>query len=87
MNKSHGFCINSEVEDDEEEEEEMMSMTWNGDGGERSGGFLNGLGDFDGFIQELGGEFPYLPFTIDPSVASSSSHLYDGVLAESHQFS
>ncbi|VVB03081.1 unnamed protein product [Arabis nemorensis] len=62
-----------------------MSMTWNGDGGESSGGFLNGLGDLDGFIQELGGEFPYLPFTIDPSVASSS-HLHGGVLAESHQF-
>lgn len=78
MNKSHGFCINSE-------EEGMVSMTWNGNGGESSsGGFLNGLGDFDGFIQELG-EFPYLPLTIDPAVASSS-HLHGSVFAEPHQF-
>ncbi|CAA7057098.1 unnamed protein product [Microthlaspi erraticum] len=86
MNKSQGFCINSEVEDEEEEEEEMASMTWNGNGGESSGGFLNGLGDFDGFIQELG-EFPYLPLNVDPSFApSSSSHLHGGVFAESNHF-
>ncbi|KAL1206920.1 VQ motif-containing protein 17 [Cardamine amara subsp. amara] len=82
MNKSHGFSTNSEVED---EEEEMVSVTWNGSGGESSGGFLNSLGTFDDFIQELG-EFPYLPLTIDPAVASSS-HLHGGVFAESHQFS
>ncbi|KFK37052.1 hypothetical protein AALP_AA4G206000 [Arabis alpina] len=80
MNKNHGFFINSEVEED------MMSMTWNNDGGESSGGFLNDLGDLDGFIQELSGEFPYLPFTIDPNSVASTSHLHGGVLAESHQF-
>ncbi|CAE6044454.1 unnamed protein product [Arabidopsis arenosa] len=80
MNKR--FCINSEVED--EEEEGMVSMTWNGNGGESSGGFLNGLGDFDGFIQELG-ELPYLPFTIDPVVASSA-HLHGNVFAEPHHY-
>ncbi|AEC10079.1 VQ motif-containing protein 17 [Arabidopsis thaliana] len=79
MNKSHGFCINSD-----EEEEGMVSMTWNGNGDESSGGFLNGLGDLDGFIQELG-EFPYLPFTIDPAVASSS-HLHGNVFAEPHHY-
>ncbi|ESQ52931.1 hypothetical protein EUTSA_v10017963mg [Eutrema salsugineum] len=87
MRKSHGICINSEVEyqEEEEEEEEMTSMSWNGNGKESSGGFLNGLGDFDGLIHELG-EFPYLPLTIDPSVAFSSPHLHGGVYAESHQF-
>ncbi|KAF8095809.1 hypothetical protein N665_0322s0028 [Sinapis alba] len=70
-----GFCSNSEIEE--------MSMTWNGgnDGGESSGGFLNGLGDFGGFIQELG-EFPYLPLSsMDASASSnssSSSHLHGG---------
>ncbi|XP_010506019.1 PREDICTED: VQ motif-containing protein 17-like [Camelina sativa] len=82
MNKSHGFCINSEAED--EEEEGMVSMTWNGHGGESSGGFLNGLGDYDGFIQELG-EFPYMPLAIDS--ADASSHLHGSVFAEPHQYS
>lgn len=80
MNKR--FCTNSEVED--EEEVGMVSMTWNGNGGESSGGFLNGLGDFGGFIQELD-EFPYLPFTIDPAVASSA-HLHGNVFAEPNHY-
>ncbi|KAK3227223.1 hypothetical protein Dsin_007085 [Dipteronia sinensis] len=46
----HQSCCRERVK---EEEEEM----WNG---ASSGGFLNGFGDFDGFIQELG-EFPLLP--------------------------
>ncbi|KAG7566110.1 VQ motif [Arabidopsis suecica] len=68
-----GFCLNSEE----------ISMTWNGNNGagESSGGFLNGLGDFEGFIQELG-EFPYLPLSsMDASASSnssSSSHLHGG---------
>nr|XP_010524480.1 PREDICTED: VQ motif-containing protein 17 [Tarenaya hassleriana] len=44
---------------------------WNGDG-ESSGGFLNGLGDLDGIIQELG-EFPFLPLAMDHAAASSAS--------------
>ncbi|CAH8362146.1 unnamed protein product [Eruca vesicaria subsp. sativa] len=77
-----GFCLNSEMEE--------ISMTWNGNNGvgESSGGFLNGLGDFEGFIQELG-EFPYLPLTsMDVSASSnssSSSHLHGGsVFSDSH---
>ncbi|CAN6837167.1 unnamed protein product [Brassica oleracea] len=77
-----GFCSNSEMED--------MSMTWNGDndGGELSGGFLNGMGDFGGFIQELG-EFPYLPSSAmdfsASSNSSSSSHLHGGsIFSDSH---
>ncbi|KAF8102179.1 hypothetical protein N665_0201s0459 [Sinapis alba] len=71
---------------------EEISMTWNGDNGvngESSGGFLNGVGDFEGFIQELG-EFPYLPLSssMDVSVSSnssSSSHLHGGsVFSDSH---
>ncbi|KAG7634834.1 VQ motif [Arabidopsis suecica] len=68
-----GFCLNAEE----------LSMTWNGNNGagESSGGFLNGLGDFEGFIQELG-EFPYLPLSsMDASASSnssSSSHLHGG---------
>ncbi|XP_010427696.1 PREDICTED: VQ motif-containing protein 25-like [Camelina sativa] len=75
-----GFCLNSEE----------ISMTWNGNNvaGESSGGFLNGLGDFEGFIQELG-EFPYLPLSsMDASASSnssSSSHLHGGsVFSDSH---
>ncbi|KAJ0246715.1 VQ motif-containing protein 25 [Hirschfeldia incana] len=78
-----GFCLNSEMEE--------ISMTWNGNNGvgESSGGFLNGMGDFEGFIQELG-EFPYLPLTsmYDVSASSnssSSSHLHGGsVFSDSH---
>ncbi|CAF2112720.1 hypothetical protein HID58_082498 [Brassica napus] len=77
-----GFCLNSEMEE--------ISMTWNGNNGvgESSGGFLNGMGDFEGFIQELG-EFPYLPLTsMDVSASSnspSSSHLHGGsVFSDSH---
>ncbi|EOA29131.1 hypothetical protein CARUB_v10025399mg [Capsella rubella] len=79
IHKSHGFCINSEAA----EEEGMVSMTWNGSGGS-SGGFLNGLGDYDGFIHELDG-FPYFPLTIDPPLASS--HLHGSVFVEPHQYS
>ncbi|KAL1209894.1 VQ motif-containing protein 25 [Cardamine amara subsp. amara] len=75
-----GFCLNSEE----------ISMTWNGNNGagESSGGFLNGLGDFEGFIQELG-EYPYLPLSsMDASASSnssSSSHLHGGsVFSDSH---
>ncbi|ESQ44270.1 hypothetical protein EUTSA_v10006263mg [Eutrema salsugineum] len=81
------FCLNSEMEDNEE-----ISMTWNGNNGvgESSGGFLNGLGDFEGLIQELG-EFPYLPLSMDASASSnssSSSHLHGGsIFSDSrHQF-
>lgn len=78
-----GFCLNSEE----------ISMTWNSNNcaGESSGGFLNGLGDFEGFIQELG-DFPYLPLaSMDASASSnssSSSHLHGGsVFSDSqHQF-
>ncbi|KAG2258349.1 hypothetical protein Bca52824_077643 [Brassica carinata] len=77
-----GFCLNSEMEE--------ISMSWNGNNGvgESSGGFLNGVGDFEGFIQELG-EFPYLPLSsMDVSVSSnssSSSHLHGGsVFSDSH---
>ncbi|CAA7060646.1 unnamed protein product [Microthlaspi erraticum] len=77
-----GFSLNSQMEE--------ISMTWNGNSGvgESSGGFLNGLGDFEGFIQELG-EFPYLPLSsIDASASSnssSSSHLHGGsVFSDSH---
>ncbi|CAN8317975.1 unnamed protein product [Cochlearia groenlandica] len=88
MNKCLGLCVNSQV--DEEERQEMKSlMTWNGtnSGGESSSGeFLNGLGDFDGYLHDELYEFPYLPLTIDPCVASSSSHLHDGLLAQPQQF-
>ncbi|CAN7135122.1 unnamed protein product [Brassica rapa subsp. narinosa] len=77
-----GFCSNSEMEE--------MSMTWHGGNncGESSGGFLNGFGDFGGFIQELG-EFPYLPLSsMDASASSnssSSSHLHGGsIFSDSH---
>ncbi|KAJ0229675.1 VQ motif-containing protein 25 [Hirschfeldia incana] len=77
-----GFCSNSEIEE--------MTMTWNGGNncGESSGGFLNGLGDFGGFIQELG-ELPYLPlYSMDASASSnssSSSHLHGGsFFSDSH---
>lgn len=77
------FCLNSEE----------ISMTWNGNNGagESSGGFLNGLGDFEGFIQELG-EFPYLPLSsMDASASSnssSSSHLHGASVFSDphHQF-
>ncbi|EOA25181.1 hypothetical protein CARUB_v10018493mg [Capsella rubella] len=75
-----GFCLNSEE----------ISMTWNGNNvaGESSGGFLNGLGELEGFIQELG-DFPYLPLSsMDASASSnssSSSHLHGGsVFSDSH---
>lgn len=77
-----GFSLKSQMEE--------ISMTWNGNSsvGESSGGFLNGLGDFEGFIQELG-EFPYLPLSsMDASASSnssSSSHLHGGsVFSDSH---
>lgn len=80
-----GFSLNSQMEE--------ISMTWNGNSsvGESSGGFLNGLGDFEGFIQELG-EFPYLPLSsMDASASSnssSSSHLHGGSFFSDphHQF-
>lgn len=85
MINTEAFGLNSEMEDNEE-----ISMTWNGNNGlgESSGGFLNGLGDFEGFIQELG-EFPYLPLSsMDASASSnssSSSHLHGGsVFSDSH---
>ncbi|KAJ4904900.1 VQ motif-containing protein 25 [Raphanus sativus] len=76
--EDQGFCSNSEIEE--------MTMTWND--GESSGGFLNGLGDFGGFIQELG-EFPYMPLSsMDASASSnssSSSHLHGGsIFSDSH---
>ncbi|CAN8279831.1 unnamed protein product [Cochlearia groenlandica] len=82
-----GFCLNSHIDE--------ISMAWNGvvvGDQSSSGGFLNGLGDFEGFIQELG-EFPYLPFTssIDVSASSdnnsssSTSHLHCGsILSDSY---
>lgn len=51
-------------------EEEMM---WNA---EKSGGFLERFADLEGFIQELGDEFPMLPNL--ESSATSNSHLLHG---------
>ncbi|KFK35025.1 hypothetical protein AALP_AA5G224300 [Arabis alpina] len=78
MINTEAFGLNSEMEGNEE-----ISMTWNSNNGvgESSGGFLNGLGDFEGFLQELG-EFPYLPLSSmdasGSSNSSSSSHLHGG---------
>ncbi|XP_010554871.1 PREDICTED: VQ motif-containing protein 17-like [Tarenaya hassleriana] len=76
------FYANAGVEEGKDyDDEEDDTRTWNGNG-ESSGGFLNGLGDVDGFIHELG-EFPYLPFAMDHASSSSQFH---GVFAESQQF-